>query len=127
MSSQIPEVLVERTAWQVLKDVLEQYFRPTGDLKEFQKKYPGTAPPPAELSRCLDFYTAVNARHYTNYTSLRQVVYDKLHAAIVRTENDGGRYAAMPTGDAVTNWINGSGSDETRVRAVFEAAITVTE
>lgn len=89
--------LLYQSALRVIEDVQTAMFRPTGEIRmlvegrgaEIGRE--GTAPPPVlDFLRCVDYYTAVHARHHTNYPVLKKYVHEVLQEALRQFWEDQG-------------------------------------
>ncbi|AHN84100.1 hypothetical protein GJ25_gp089 [Mycobacterium phage Hawkeye] len=110
--------ILERTAYQVLEDVEAALLRPTGDIAQWKEENPGSAPPPAEFGRCIEYYTAVNAQHYKRYYELLNRVRDVVYEAINGFPVNQGATVGIP----IATWAANHGSDAESVERVLRTA-----
>lgn len=124
--------LLYQSALRVIEDVHTAMFRPTGEIQtmiagkgaDIGKE--GTAPPPVrDFLRCVDYYTAVHARHHTNYPVLKQYIHEVLQAAVVIAGTEDGIWTA----DVLTlehwEWSNACNADS--AERVLQVALRVLE
>ena len=113
----MPETdLLDLTCAEVFKSVVKHYLGQNSMV--YQE---GTAKPPDELERCLDYYSAVHARHHSNFAMLKERVRVWLFRAINDREMS---EAAVGIVEARAWMVNSSWANDPRttIEPVFSKA-----